>query len=91
MIGERNVAEELPVVVAVERAPTTVTILHAQQPLDAAPHRHFHTLRVGIFHTLQRHQHECRVVHIGKPIIAELKRPAAGLGLFVLHLPVARP
>ena len=36
VIGERHVAEEVPIVVAVERAPTAVAILHGQHPPQPA-------------------------------------------------------
>ena len=81
--------KNLAVVVAVERAPAAVAILHAEQPLNAAANGGFHALFVGKFHALQRHQHKSGVVHVGIKIVAEFKGPAAGLGVFIFYLPVA--
>ncbi len=52
VVGERNVAEERLVIVAVERAPASVAVLHAEQPLNAAAHGSFHALGIGKFHAL---------------------------------------
>ena len=91
VVREGNVAEELVVVVAIKRAPTTVVILHTEQPLNAAANRAFHAFGVGVLHALERHQHKRSVVDIGIKIIAKLERPAAGFRVLVLHLPVTRP
>src|SRR6266849_9462895 len=89
VVGERNVAEEAAVIVAIKRAPAAIAILHAEKPLDAAANGAFHAGRIGIFYALERHQDEGGVVDVGIKIIAEFERPAAGLGVFVLDLPVA--
>ena len=36
MVGERHVAQEVPVVVHVERRPAAVSRLHVEQPVDRA-------------------------------------------------------
>src|SRR5580693_5944040 len=89
VIGKRNVAEETLVVVAIERGPTAVAILHAEQPLDAAANRRFHTRRIGEFYALQRHQDERGIVHVRIKIVAKLEDPAAGRSVLILNLPVA--
>src|SRR6266446_3524489 len=90
VVGERNVAEETAVIVAIERAPAAIAILHAQKPLDATANGAFHASRIGILHALERHQDEGGVVDVGIKIVAEFESPAAGLGVFVFDLPVAR-
>src|SRR4029077_6097274 len=90
VVRERNVAEGLLVVVAVKRGPTAVAVLHAEEPLDAAADGAFHAPGVWVLYVLERHQHKRGVVHVGIKIIAKLERPAAGFGVFVLDLPVAR-
>src|SRR6267142_2035661 len=89
VVGERNVAEETAVIVAIKRAPAAIAILHAEKPLDAAANGAFHAGRIGIFYALERHENEGGVVDVGIKIVAEFERPAAGLGVFVFDLPVA--
>ena len=91
VVGKGNVAKKAAIVVAVKRAPAAIAILHAQEPLNPAPNRAFHALRIGMLHALERHQHERGVVHVGIKIVAEFERPAARLSVFVSDLPVARP
>src|SRR5580765_6111297 len=90
MVGEGNVTKELAVVIAIEGAPAAVSVLHAEQPLDAQADRILHALRIGMLHALQRHEHEGSVVHIREEIVAKLEGPASGFGVFVFILPVAR-
>src|SRR4030095_14428480 len=90
VIGKRNAAKDLAIVIAIKRAPATVAVLHTEKPLDAAANRAFDALLVRKFHALQRHQHERSVVYIGIIIVAEFKRPAARFGILVFYLPVAR-
>src|SRR5579872_2139274 len=89
VIGEWNVIEKTLAVVAIEGSPTAVAILHAEQPLDAAANGGFHPLRIGELYTLEGHQHESGIVHIGIEVVAEFEDPSAGRGVFVFHLPVA--
>src|SRR5882672_792306 len=89
VVGEGNVAEEAAVIVAIKRAPAAIAILHAQKPLDASANGAFHASRIGIFYALEGHQDEGGVVDVGIKIVAEFECPAAGLGVFVLDLPVA--
>src|SRR6266481_4289496 len=89
VIGERNVAENLFVVVAVEGAPAAIAILHAKQPLNPAADGGFHALGLREFHALQSHEDKGGVVDIGIKIIAEFEDPAAGISVFILDLPVA--
>src|ERR1700722_5565134 len=88
VIGERNIAEEAAIIVAVECAPAAVAILHAQEPLNAAASCGFHALGIGEFHAVQGHQDERGVVHVGIKIVAKFKGPAAGFGVFVFYLPI---
>ncbi len=90
MIGERNVADITPAVVAIERAPAAIAILHAKQPLYATANRGFHALRVGDFHLLQGHQYKRSVIHVRIMIIAKFECPAAWFGVFIFYLPIAR-
>src|SRR5215475_11538947 len=87
VIGEWNVAEKLAIIIAIKSAPSTITVLHAEQPLNAAANSTFHTLFVRELDPLQGHQDERRVVHVGIIVIAEFKRPAARFGVFVFYLP----
>src|SRR5437870_6407957 len=78
VIGKRNIADEAAVVVAIKCSSAAITILHAQQPLNAAANCAFHPLFIGKLHALQRHQHKRGVVHVGLMVIAKLKCPASG-------------
>src|SRR5450432_2282439 len=89
VIGERNVAQESAVVVAIESAPAAIAILHAEEPLQAAANCGFHARGIGEFHALEGHEDESGVVDVGIKIVAEFKGPAAGFGVFVFYLPVA--
>src|ERR1700722_1307479 len=89
VVGKRNVAEETLVVVAIERGPTAVAILHAEQPLDAAADSRFHARRIREFAALRGNQYERSFVHVGIKIIPKLEDPPAGRGVLVFTLPVA--
>src|SRR5262249_44757481 len=78
------------VVITIKSGPSTITVLHAEQPLNAAANSTFHTLFVRELDSLQGHQDERRVVHVGIIVIAEFKRPAARFGVFVFYLPIPR-
>src|SRR6202035_1073704 len=77
------------IIVAVESAPATVTILHTQKPLNATASCGLHAFGIGELHALQGHQNESGVVHVGIEIVAKFESPAAGLGVFVFNLPIA--
>src|SRR5262249_25044532 len=89
VVGERNVAEKLAVVVSVKRSPATITILHAQKPLNGAARCGLHAGLVWILHALERRQNERGVIHMRIMIVAKLESPAARLGVLVLDLPIA--
>ena len=91
VISKRNVAEEVLVVVTVKRTPATVTVLHAEQPLNSAAYGAFHALGIGVLHALERHEHKRGVVDVRIKIVAKFEGPAARFGVFVFHLPIARP
>src|SRR5437762_2666760 len=56
VVSKRNVAKEFAIIVAVEGAPATIAILHAEQPLNATAHGGFHPSGLGILHALESHQ-----------------------------------
>src|SRR5215472_9168990 len=90
VISEGNVAEELAIVVPVERSPAPIAVLHTEQPLNTAANSAFQSFGVWISHALEGHQNESGVVDVWIKIIAKFKRPAAWFGVFILDLPVAR-
>src|SRR5882762_8788118 len=81
VVGERNVAEQTAVIVAIESAPAAMPILHAQKPLDAAANGTFHANGIGVLYALEGHQDEGGVIDVGIKIVAEFERPSAGLGV----------
>src|ERR1700731_3464949 len=89
VIGKRNIAEEPTIVVAIECSPTTIAILHTQEPLNTTASCGFHALSIGELHALQSHQDESGVVHVRIKIVAKFEGPATGLGVFVFYLPIA--
>src|SRR5262245_38586749 len=76
MVGKRNIAQELTVVVPIECRPSAVAILHAQQPLYASAHGAIQALLVRKFHPLQGHQNERGIVYVRVVVIAKLKGPS---------------
>jgi len=85
VVGEGNVAEEAAVIVAIERAPAAIAILHAQKPLDAAANGAFHAGRIGIFYALEGHQDEGGVVDVGiKSLRNSNAQPPGSASLFLI-------
>ena len=91
MICERNMVQEIEIVFVIERAPAAVFILHADEPCKSSADRSAQAGRFRIFHATQRHQNECRVVHVRIKIISELECPSARFRIAILYLPIARP
>ncbi len=89
VVGKGNVVEELKIVLVVEGSPAAVCILHTDEPGKSTANRSAQAIWIGVFDAAQRHQDECRVIHVGVEVIAKLERPAARFGLAILHLPIA--
>ncbi len=88
-VAERQIANQRPAVVDVERGPAAVRALHPLQPPQPALHRAFGPPARVARHGAQRQQHLGRVVDVRVVDVGELERPAAGLELGYADRPVA--
>ncbi len=97
MIGERNMVQDVVLVVGVERSPAAVSALHPEHPLDAAFHGFAASTAVR---AVQTHHHHGCVVDVRIMVVPVLEWPASGpdagnMGRIVAddvkHLPVAQP
>ena len=74
VIGERDVVQEVMIVVGIEGAPAAIAALHADDPLP----RPFHRVGMGgVAVAVQQHGDNGRVVDIRIVVIVVLERPAA--------------
>ena len=89
VIRERYLRQDCKIVVAVERPPAAVTVLHAGQPCQGAPRRLVHSRAIRMSHALERHQYKRRIVEVWIEIVSELERPPARIDVGILDLPVA--
>ena len=90
VIGERDVVEVETIVVGVERGPTAVLSLHAEEPAEPTLLGRLRRAVVEPAHFVERHHHHRGVVEVRVEVVAVLERPAARLHVRPLHLPVAR-
>ena len=88
MIGERNLCQGRAVVVAIERAPSAVVVLHPDQPVQAGGNRPLHPCMIRIRDALERHQDERGVIDVGVEIVSEFESPAAWPEIRRGHLPI---
>ncbi|GBD27015.1 hypothetical protein HRbin30_02359 [bacterium HR30] len=88
-IRKRNLVEKLGVIVGVERSPTTVAALHSQGPFQAV--RDGSLFGAGVFrgNSLKLHEDNCRIVHVGVPVVGELEGPTSWVEVGVVHAPVS--
>ena len=89
MVGERDVVQVEPIVVGVERAPAAVGALHAEEPAEPALLGGPRLVGVEPFDLLEGHHDHRGVVEVRIEVVVVLERPAAGLHVRALHLPVA--
>ncbi len=89
VVGEGDVVQVEPVVVGVERRPAAVEALHAEHPAEPALLRRPHAVLVEARDSLERHEDDGAVVDVDVVRVVVLERPAAGLHVRPLHLPVA--
>src|SRR6202034_3963363 len=89
-VAERELVDQFPGVVGVERAPAAVLALHALEPAQAAPDRRA-VLRGALLEVepAQGEDDLGGVVGVGVVVVLELERPAARGGARAADLPVA--
>ena len=90
-VAERQRRKVIMVVVLVKRRPAAVLVLHPRNPGNRAPDGRLSppVLIPRQPGKAQGQRNFSSVVHIGIPVIVELKSPAAGRQPVGLHLPVA--
>ena len=89
-IAERDLGQDLLVVVLIESAPATAAALHGDQPIDAELDRLLNTLRLPLRIVAERRQGDQRnggVVDVGVRIVRVFERPGAGLHIGKLQRP----
>src|SRR6266849_3360683 len=89
VVGERDVIQIEAVVVGVERTPASVGALHPEEPAEPALLGRSRKVGVEPLHLLEGHHDHRRIVEVGVEVVVVLERPAAGLHVRTLHLPVA--
>ena len=90
VVGEGDVVQVEAVVVGVERGPAPVSVLHAEEPAEPPLLGRPRRVAAEPVHLLERHHDHRRVVEVRVEVVAVLERPAPGLHVRPLHLPVTR-
>ena len=92
MVGKGNLRQALLVTVAVKRSPTTIPVLHRQQPPESPLHGLLLASLACFFRELNLAeccQHLEGIIGIGIKLVGILKIPTARFALRVFNFPVA--
>src|SRR6185312_1006301 len=89
VIGKRNLAQKLPVVIDIESRPSAVFALHGEQPVDGALLACLLLNRVGSASAAQGEKDHSRVVNVGIELIGEFEAPARWFYIGPLYAPIA--
>ncbi len=85
VIGERNVAQELPIIVDVEGRPAAVLRLHGEKPVERTVLAGLLGFGIGGTRMREAEHHHGGIVDIGIVVVTEFKGPAGGFRVGPFH------